>query len=154
MLFKFFPREFDFYNLFEEQVDCAVQAAIKFKEIVFTPGLIEESSYQEILHLEGKGDTASHAIIEQLNKSFITPFDREDIYALTKELDDITDMINTMVGRIKVYKILGSDRHLMEFAKVIEESVLTVSKAVKGMRVKNGSKMVLAACVEIGRAHV
>ena len=61
MLFKFFPREFDFYNLFEEQVDCAVQAAIKFKEIVFTPGLIEESSYQEILHLEAKGDTASHA---------------------------------------------------------------------------------------------
>jgi len=60
-------------------------------------------------------------------------------------------MINTMVGRIKVYKILGSDRHLMEFAKVIEESVLTVSKAVKGMRVKNGSKMVLAACVEINR---
>jgi len=54
MLFKFFPREFDFYNLFEEQVDCAVQAAIKFKEIVSTPGLIEESAYQEILHLEGK----------------------------------------------------------------------------------------------------
>ena len=90
-------------------------------------------------------------MIEQLNKSFITPFDREDIYALTKELDDITDMINTMVGRIKVYKIPGNDRHLMEFAKVIEESVLTVSKAVKGMRVKNGSKMVMAACVEINR---
>ena len=101
--------------------------------------------------MRAKGDTASHAVIEQLNKSFITPFDREDIYALTKELDDITDMINTMVGRIKVYKIPGSDRHLMEFAKVIEESVLTVSKAVKGMRVKNGSKMVLAACVEINR---
>src|ERR1039458_2043990 len=124
MLFRFFPREFDFFNLFEEQVECAVQAAIKVKEIVSTPRLIE---------------------------TFITPFDREDIYALTKELDDITDMINTMVGRIKVYKIPGSDRHLMEFAKVIEESVLTVSKAVKGMRVKNGSKMVLAACVEINR---
>ena len=151
MNFNFLPREFDFFNLFEEQVDCAVQSAIKFKEIASTPGLIEESAYQTILHLESKGDTASHAVIEQLNKSFITPFDREDIYALTKELDDITDMINTMVGRIKVYKIPGSDRHLMEFAKVIEESVLTVSKAVKGMRIKNGSKMVLAACVEINR---
>ena len=151
MLFKFFPREFDFFNLFEEQVDCAVQSAIKFKEIVGTPGLIEESSYQAILHLESKGDTASHSVIEQLNKTFITPFDREDIYALTKELDDITDMINTMVGRIKVYKIPGSDRHLMEFAKVIEESVLTVSRAVKGMRVKNGFQDVLAACVEINR---
>ena len=151
MNFNFLPREFDFFNLFEEQVDCAVQSAIKFKEIAANPGLIEESSYQMILHLEAKGDTACHAVIEQLNKSFITPFDREDIYALTKELDDITDMINTMVGRIKVYKIPGNDRHLMEFAKVIEESVLTVSKAVKGLRVKNGSKMILAACVEINR---
>ncbi len=151
MNFNFLPREFDFFNLFEEQVECAVQSAIKFKQIASTPGPIEESSYQEIIHLESKGDTASHAVIEQLNKSFITPFDREDIYALTKELDDITDMINTMVGRIKVYKIPGNDRHLMEFAKVIEESVLTVSKAVKGMRVKNGSKAVMAACVEINR---
>jgi len=151
MLFKFFPREFDFFNLFEEQVDCAVQSAIKFREIAATPGLIEESAYQTILHLENKGDAATHAVIEQLNKTFITPFDREDIYALTKELDDIADMIYTMVGRIRVYKIPGNDRHLMEFAKVIEESVLTVSKAVKGLRLKNGSKVVLEACVEINR---
>ena len=151
MKFNFLPREFDFFNLFEEQVDCAVQSAVKFKEIAATPGLIEESAYQTVLHLEAKGDTACHAVIEQLNKSFITPFDREDIYALTKELDDITDMINTMVGRIKVYKIPGGDRHLIEFSRVIEESVQTVSKAVKGMRVKNGSKMVLDACVEINR---
>ena len=151
MLFKFFPREFDFFNLFEEQVDCAVQAAIKFKEIAATPGLIEESAYQTIQYLENKGDTATHTIIEQLNKTFITPFDREDIHALTKELDDITDMINTMVGRIKVYKIPGSNRHLMEFAKVIEESVSTVAKAVKGLRLKNGYKKVLESCVEVNR---
>src|ERR1035438_3541456 len=88
MIFKFLPREFDFFNLFEEQVDCAVQAAIKFKQIVAPPGLIKESAYQDIIHLESKGDAASHAVIEQLNKTFITPFDREDIYALTKELDD------------------------------------------------------------------
>ncbi|MBF0504003.1 MAG: DUF47 family protein [Candidatus Omnitrophica bacterium] len=151
MIFNFLPREFDFFNLFEEQVECAILAAKKFKEIVATPGLIEESAYQTIQHLESKGDTATHSIIEQLNKTFITPFDREDIHALTKELDDITDMINTMVVRIKVYKIPGGDRHLMEFAKVIEESVLTVSKAVKGLRLKNGSKAVLAACVEVNR---
>jgi len=151
MIFKFFPQEFDFFNLFEEQIECAVQAAKKFKEIAATPGLIEESAYQTIQHLEGKGDTATHAIIEQLNKTFITPFDREDIHALTKELDDITDMINTMVGRIKVYKISGSNRHLIEFSKVIEESVLTVAKAVKGLRLKNGTKAVLDACVEVNR---
>ncbi|MBF0511652.1 MAG: DUF47 family protein, partial [Candidatus Omnitrophica bacterium] len=146
-----FPKEFDFFTLFEEQVNFAVLAAKKFKEIASTPGLIEESAYQAIQHFEHKGDDATHTVIEQLNKSFITPFDREDIYALTKELDDITDMIHTMVGRIKVYRITGADKHLIEFARVIEESDQTVAKAVKGMRAKNGTKEVLAACVEINR---
>jgi len=147
----FFPKEFDFFNLFEQQVDYAVQSARKFKDIAATPGLIEESSYQAITHLEHQGDDATHTVIAQLNKTFITPFDREDIYDLTKQLDDITDMINTMVGRIKVYKILGGDKHLMEFSRVIEESVLAVAKAVKGMRHKNGTGAVLEACVEINR---
>lgn len=146
-----FPKEFDFFTLFEEQVDYAVQGAKKFKEIASTPGLIEESSYQAIQYFEHKGDDATHAVIAQLNKSFITPFDREDIYALTKELDDIMDMIHTMVGRIKVYKIPGEDKHLMEFSRVIEESVMAVARAVKGMRIKSDTKAVLDACVEVNR---
>lgn len=146
-----FPNEFDFFTLFDKQVDFAVQGASKFKEIVATPGLIEESAYQAIVHLEHEGDDATHSVIEHLNKSFITPFDREDIHALTKQLDDIMDMINTMVVRIKVYKIPGQDQHLMEFSRVIEESVLTVAKAVRGMRKSDGRKEVLAACVEINR---
>jgi uncharacterized protein len=146
-----FPNEFDFFTLFEQQVDYAIQTSLKFKHIAATPGLIEESAYQAVLHFERQGDDATHAIIDQLNKSFITPFDREDIYALTKELDDITDMINTMVGRIKVYKIMGGDKHLMEFSRVIEESVVAVAKAVKGLRHKNGRKAVLDACVEVNR---
>jgi len=152
MLLNFlFPNEFDFFTLFEEQVDFAIQGAKKFKEIVATPGLIEESSYRIIEHLEHQADNTTHTIIGQLNKSFITPFDREDIYTLTKELDDIMDMINTLVVRIKVYKIPGGDKHLMEFSRVIEESVTAVAKAVKGMRVKNGTKEVLAFCVEVNR---
>ena len=152
MLLNFlFPKEFDFFTLFEEQVDFAILGAKKFKEIVATPGLIEESAYQMIQHLEHQADETTHTIIDQLNKSFITPFDREDIYTLTKELDDIMDMINTMVVRIKVYKIPGGDKHLMEFSRVIEESVNALATAVKGMRVKNGTKAVLASCVEVNR---
>jgi uncharacterized protein Yka (UPF0111/DUF47 family) len=60
-------------------------------------------------------------------------------------------MINTMVGRMKIYKIAGGNKHLIEFARVIEESVLALEKAVKGMRVKNGAKVVLACCVEVNR---
>ncbi len=151
MIFKFFPQDFDFFQLFDKQVDYAVDAARRFKEIVSTPGLIDNARYESIKDMEHKGDHASHTIIEQLNKTFITPFDREDIYALTKELDDIIDMINTIAGRMKVYKLSGGNKHLMEFARVIEASVLAVATAVKGMRIKNNTKAVLAACVEVNR---
>ena len=151
MFHKFFPREFDFFNLFEKQADYAVESAKKFKEIASTRSVINEEMHKSIQDLEHKADGASHTIIDQLNKTFITPFDREDIHMLTKELDDITDMFNTMVGRMKVYKISGGDKHLIEFASVIEESVSEVAKAVKGMKSKNEMKSVLATCSNVNR---
>jgi uncharacterized protein Yka (UPF0111/DUF47 family) len=151
MLFKFLPQDFDFYVLFDQQVDFAVEAARKFKEIVSTSGLMDEASYKTIQDIEHKADHASHLVIDHLNKTFITPFDREDIHALTKELDDIVDMINTIIGRMRVYKISGNNKHLIEFAQVIESSVLAVAQAVKGMRIKNNTKSVLASCAEVNR---
>lgn len=151
MFRKFLPQEFNFFELLEKQADLAVSAARKFHEIVSTPNLIDENSYSKIHEIEHRGDDASHMIIDQLNKTFITPFDREDIHALTKELDDITDMFNTITNRLKVYKITGGDKNLMEFARVIEESVVSVSLAVKGLRNLKNSKATLEACVEVNR---
>ena len=151
MLLKFIPNDFDFFNLFEQQVDFCVEAAREFKRIVTTPRIIGEEDYKKIQDIEHKGDDASHQVIDQLNKTFITPFDREDIHSLTKELDNIIDMINTIVSRMKVYRIAGGNKHLLEFADVIEKSVAAVSTAVKGMKVKNGMPLVFRACVEVNR---
>ncbi len=151
MFQKFFPKEFDFFSLFDKQAEFAVEAAKRFKEIASLPGVINEEAYKTIQDLEHRADQTSHTIIDQLNKTFITPFDREDIHVLSKELDDITDMINTMARRMKIYKISGGDRYLVEFASLIEESVSTVAKAVKGMRIKTETMAVLKACVEVNR---
>src|SRR3989338_6241261 len=102
MLHKFLPREFNFFNLFEQQADYAVEAAGIFKEIVAQETTVDEATYQRIQTIERRADDAAHTIIEQLNKTFITPFDREDIHDLTKEMDDIPDMFNTIVNRLKV----------------------------------------------------
>jgi uncharacterized protein len=107
--------------------------------------------YQQIRNIEHQADDAAHTIIDQLNKTFITPFDREDIHALTKELDDVVDMINTIVNRLKVYKISGGDKNLIEFSLVIEESVAAVAAAVKGLRTMKHSQQVNEACVEVNR---
>lgn len=150
MLAKFFPKGTDFFALFEKQVSYAVDAAVYFKQLV-SDGAIEQKEIDKIGSIEHQGDEATHDIFNQLNKTFITPFDREDIHDLAKELDDIIDMINTIVSRLKIYKITRVDKHLIEFAAVIEESVRAVECAVKGMRNMKNYKSISEACVEINR---
>ena len=151
MLHKFLPREFNFFNLFEQQADYAVEAAGIFREIVASKTTVDEATYQRIQNIERRADDAAHTIIDQLNKTFITPFDREDIHSLTKEMDDILDMFNTIVNRLKVYKLSGGNKDLMEFASIIELSVVTVAKAIKGLRTHKDTKTILDSCVEVNR---
>lgn len=150
MFFRFLPREFNFFDLFDKQVDYAVDAAKHFKELM-SNGNISQSALNEIGDIEHQGDNVSHDIFEHLNKTFITPFDREDIHALAKELDNITDMINTIVSRLWIYKLTSRDENLVKFASVINESVNAVAYAVKGLRNPKNSKSIRDACVEINR---
>ena len=151
MIKKFFPHQFNFLNLFAQQADYAVEAARLFREIAANKATVNEATYQVIQGLEHQADDTAHTIIEQLNKTFITPFDREDIHSLTKEMDNILDMFNTIVNRMKVYKLAGGDEDLMEFAAIIELSVATVAKAIKGLHSSKDVKTILAACVEVNR---
>jgi hypothetical protein len=150
MFHKFLPGDFNFFDLFEKQASYASDAAKYFKKIV-TEGDINEESRKKIHDIEHQGDESAHAIIDQLNKTFITPFEREDIYALVKEIDDITDMLNTIVGRLLVYKLTGVNQNLVEFASVIEESVLAVACAIKGLRNTKNFKSAMESCIEVNR---
>jgi hypothetical protein len=150
MFFKFFPADFDFFNLFEKQVSNAVEAAHFFREVV-SLGYVNEDTLSKMAAIEHQGDEVAHAIIEQLNKTFITPFDREDIHALTMEIDDIVDMLNTIVSRLRIYNISGVDKNLVEFAEVIEQSVQAVARAVGGLRRIKKVRKVFEACVEVNR---
>lgn len=150
MVFRFFPRTHNFFDLFEKQVSHAVEAACFFKEVV-SAGSITEDALSRMASIEHQGDDVAHSIIDQLNKTFITPFDREDIYALTKQLDDITDMLNNITGRLRVYDIRSVDKNLVEFSVVIEQSVRAVARAIGGLRNHKNSQCVCDACIEVNR---
>ena len=150
MFLKFFANQFNFFDLFEEQVSHAVEAARFFKEVA-SQDRVSEEMLRRITEIEHQGDNAAHKIIERLNKTFITPFDREDIHALAMELDDITDMIHNIVSRLRVYDITGVDKNLVEFAAVIEQSVRAVARAVGGLRHVKNARVVFDACVEVNR---
>ena len=150
MFSKFLPKEFNFFDLFDKQVGYAVVAAEHFKAIT-AKGAVDEAALKKMEDIEHQGDEVAHEIMERLNKTFITPFDREDIHALAKELDDVVDMINTIVSRLRVYKVTAVDKNLVQFASVIMESVTSVEKSVKGLRTIKNLKCIQDACVEINR---
>jgi predicted phosphate transport protein (TIGR00153 family) len=150
MFFKFLPKDFDFFSLFEKQAAYAVEAARYLKELIAN-GALDEKSLKKMHDIEHQGDEVAHAIIDQLNKTFITPFEREDIHALTKQLDDVIDMIYTIANRLRVYNIKKSNKNLIEFASVIEESVRCIASAIKGLRNVKNTKPVSESCIEINR---
>lgn len=150
MVFKFLlPKEFSFFDLFDKQANLAIEAAMHFSKLM-ADFKVNDAEVEKMKGIEHQGDEVIYQIMDHLNKTFITPFDREDIHSLAKELDDIIDMLYTITKRLRVYQILSPDRNLMEFARVIEMSVKGVAQAIKGLRdMKNNSKAVLKACVEV-----
>jgi uncharacterized protein len=149
-LSKFFPQEFNFYELFEKQAAVAVDAAYVFKDMA-AKGL-DDSHVTAIRALEHAGDEAAHTILEQLDKTFITPFDREDIHALANELDDVIDQIDTIVNRMRVYRLTSANKDLQEFSGVIEDAVWALARAVNGMRnMKSDRLSIEHSCVEVNR---
>lgn len=150
MGFRFLPREFNFFDLFDKQVDYAVEAAAVLKEIA-AMGAVDAAFLTRMGEIEHRGDDATHSIIEHLNKTFITPFDREDIHKLATELDDVVDVMNTIVSRLRIYKLKWSEQSLPEFAAVIEHSVRQIELAVKGLRKMKDVKTIMDSCVEVNR---
>jgi len=148
LLVRFFPREFNFFDSFDAHAALAVEAAVFFRQLV-EKGEVDEVALGKMQTIEHRADETTHIIIDQLNKTFITPFDREDIHALAKQLDDVVDTVATIVNRLKVYNLRGPNKNLIEFSKVIEESVRAMAAAVQGLRNVKNSKVIAKCCVEI-----
>ncbi len=114
-------------------------------------GTIDQFYIRKIHEIESKADEYTGSVIKQINKSFITPFDREDIHALAKALDDVIDMLNTISNRLTTYKIVEARQSLIECSLVIEEAARALSFAVKGMKDMKNYDVVMNACVEVSR---
>lgn len=150
MINRFFPQEFNFFNLFNQQMDCLLEGADAFKRAL-EKGVVDPEYLRKIKEIESKADQSAGAIISQLNKSFITPFDREDIHGLATVLDDVIDMLNTIANRLAVYKISEVPKDFIGFSLVIEETIRTLASAVKGLKSMKNYDVVMSSCVEVSR---
>ena len=148
--FPFIPREEKFFDLFEGSAQNMVKAAQVLNELVNTWEDVDKS-VAEITDLEHKGDTITHQIMAQLNRTFVTPFDREDIAMLAHTLDDVTDFIHAAADAMLVYKIDRPSQRAKELADIIVQATAEVEKAVCGLCHRAKLPDILERCVEINR---
>ncbi|MCX5790929.1 MAG: DUF47 family protein [Elusimicrobia bacterium] len=150
MAFNFLPKEVKFFDYLNLQSENIVKAADCFKTAV-KKGCFDEETVKKIKDFEHEGDTLSHEIVDMLNRTFITPIDREDIYTLANTLDDILDMINSMANRIKLYKLSANEDYMVQFADTIAQSTQALANAVKHMHDTKRTRRVLDHCIEVNR---
>ena len=150
MPINFMPKEVKFFDYLNLQAENLVKASSYFKSILKN-GVMDEAAAKKIHDFEHEGDTLSHEITDMLNRTFITPIDREDIYALANQLDDVLDMINAMAGRMKLYKLDPGNEYFSQFIDLIDQSSVALSNAVKHMHDTKRTRRVLDHCIEIKR---
>lgn len=131
ILKAFVPKNHSFFPLFESNSRNLVRATQLLKELVSNPNHADHDKiYQEIRDVEHIGDGITNQTYRQLNTSFITPFDREDIHELTAHIDDVVDTINGIGRRICLYKPKKFLPIFIEMADVVYQAALEIDKAI------------------------
>ena len=150
MAFSLVPKELKFFDCLNQQAENLVKAAEFFKAAL-KDGVLDESEVRKIHELEHEGDTLMHEITDMLNRTFITPIDREDIYSLANNLDDVLDLLNAMAGRVRLYKLNPNDDHFVQFIDLIEQAAAALANALKHMPDTKRQRRVLDHCIEVNR---
>ena len=151
-LFKFSltPRDKRFAVLFEQSAHNALKIAHQLKDMVCTWENVEER-LGIITDLEHEGDAATHQIMAELHRSFITPFDREDIALLAHSLDEITDYIHSSADMMILYKVGQPTSRARELVGIIVQTAAEVEKAVSEVHDHIDREKLLKRCMEINR---
>jgi predicted phosphate transport protein (TIGR00153 family) len=148
--FSLLPREGRFFVLFEESAKNAAEVAKHLQEMLYTWENID-SKVEKIIELEHKGDGVAHEIIALVHKSFVTPFDREDIALLAHSLDDIVDFMESAADAMNLYKIDRPTERAKQLADIIVQTTTEVHLAISELRQKVDLKQILKRSVEINR---
>ena len=130
---RLIPRDEQFYDLFQQQAENIHEAAKKLTAL-FHDFQDVEKRVTEIKFVEHRGDQLTHGLMKRLNKTFITPFDREDIHALSAALDDVLDLMDGVAGRLITYKIVFVSPGARQLTKVILHGAEILQKAIGQLR--------------------
>jgi uncharacterized protein len=147
LAFRLIPREEKFYADFQALADELQRGATELEAMLAVDEPVW-SKAEEIKEIEHKCDFLTHEIISRLNRTFVTPIDREDIHALAKSLDDVMDAIDAVATMVKLYKLSRIRFGARELAVTITASTKQIRLALDALERRKG---VTTHAVEINR---
>jgi len=143
-------KEEAFFDMFERATKNLSTSVEVFLEMIKDfKGL--EKGVQRLDDLEHEGDIITHEIMDRLNRTFITPLDRDDIHAIAAGIDDVLDLTEEVADRIYLYKLEKPTPNLIQMAQILHQSVAEVSKAINSLRDLKRPRRILDYTIEINR---
>ena len=143
------PQEGKFFDYFEQLADKIQEGGITFAEIL-ADFERSESKLARLKEIENQADAITHTIYQKMHKTFITPMDREDIYALANKMDSILDMIEAAAIRMYIYKIKHVAPELKELALILNNSISGVKRIAYLLRQnKKNITEIMDICIRI-----
>jgi uncharacterized protein len=148
---KFMPKEPKFFSILMEISNVMLSASellIEFIQNYDHKTAIDY--YKKIKEKEREGDILSNKVFDELNTTFITPFDREDINHLAERLDDVTDRINSCAKRMLLYNPAKLPESALELAILIKQGAVCIGKTIEGLSMlKNNIRNIKGYCAEL-----
>lgn len=144
------PRDKRFSLLFQQSAENLVRMGREFRELVNTWENVKER-VSMLADMERDGDAITHDVMALLHRTFITPFDREDISLLARSLDDVADRIHGAADIMFLYGVERPPDRIRELADIVSEVSKQIEKGVAGISGSIDQEQLLKACVEINR---
>lgn len=148
-MFNFFPKEIDFFEILDRASLNLTKAATLLVSFMEDFDNLEARA-KEIYEAEQDGDILTHEIMKKLNKTFLTPIDREDLYALASRLDDVLDLMWGAVDRLVVFRIKEPMPEAVSMSKNLLATTEVMHKAIAKLKEKKYDH-VQEYCIEINR---
>ncbi len=151
MRLRFIPREERFFDLFAEAAGNVVKGAELLVELVGDHTRAAELRRQ-IEEVEHEGDITTHEIADRLNRTFVTPFDHEDIHELSGTMDDILDNIEATADRMYLYEAGEATPEMVSLVHVLAEATKALERAITGLSdIRKNARRIMDHCIEIHR---
>ncbi len=147
MAFRLIPREEKFYNDFQALADELSRGATLLEEML-APDRPRWDKADEIKEVEHKCDFITHEIIQRLNRTFVTPLDREDIHELARSLDDVMDAIDASAALVRLYRLEHVRFGARELAQIVTASTRQIRLGLDALEQHKG---LITHAVEINR---